>query len=87
MIALSLSVRLSRGRTRLHCTKTADRIKIPFGVNTLGGPRKIVLDEGPNHPQLWGERVGKVLTLKDPLLVPRIAIARNLKLCAEDTAV
>jgi len=30
------SVCLSRGSTRLHCAKTAERIKILFGVNTLG---------------------------------------------------
>jgi len=30
------SVCLSRGSTRLHCAKTAKRVKILFGVNTHG---------------------------------------------------
>jgi len=37
---------LSRGSTRLHCAKTAEQIKTLFVVNTLGGPRNIVLDGG-----------------------------------------
>jgi len=37
---------LSRGSTRLHCAKTAEQMKIVFGVNTVGGPRNIVLDRG-----------------------------------------
>jgi len=32
------SVCLSRGSTRLHCGKTAERIKMLFGVNTPGDP-------------------------------------------------
>jgi len=37
------SVYLSRGSTRLCCAKTAEQIKILFRVNTLGGPRNILL--------------------------------------------
>jgi len=37
---------------RLNCAKTAEQIKIPFGVNTAGGPRNAVLDGGPDLPQL-----------------------------------
>jgi len=50
MIALSVSppVCLSRDSTRLHCTKTADQIKMLFGVNTPGGPSNIVWDGGPD---------------------------------------
>jgi len=40
------SVCLSRGSTRLLCAKTAEQIKILFRVDTLGGPRNIVLDGG-----------------------------------------
>jgi len=39
---------LSRGPTRLHCAITAEQIEILFGVNTLGVPRNIVLDGGPD---------------------------------------
>jgi len=38
------SVCLSHGSTRLRCAKMAERIKILFAVNTLGGPRNIVID-------------------------------------------
>jgi len=41
-----LFVSLSHGLTGIHCAKTAEQIKILFGVNTLGGPMNIVLDEG-----------------------------------------
>jgi len=44
------SVCLSRGSTRLHCAKTAKHIKVLFRLNTLGGPRKTVLDRGPHRP-------------------------------------
>jgi len=54
-----LSVCLSRGATQLHCTKTAERIEILFGVNTLGSPRNIVLDRvwSPTQPseENWGK--------------------------------
>jgi len=39
------AVCLSCGPTRLHCAKTAERIKIQFGVNTSGSPRNGMLDE------------------------------------------
>jgi len=48
------SISLSRGSTRLYCAKTAERIKIPFGLNTLRGLRNIVLDGGPDPPRRWG---------------------------------
>jgi len=38
------SVCLSRGSTRLHCAKTAERMKMLFAVNSFEGPRNIVLD-------------------------------------------
>jgi len=41
----------SGGSTRLRCAKTAEQINILLGVNTLGGPRHIVLDGGPDPPQ------------------------------------
>jgi len=46
-----LSVCPSRGSTRLLCAKTAERIKILFGLNTPGGQRNIVLEWGPDPPQ------------------------------------
>jgi len=36
------SVCLSHGSTRLHCAKTVERIKIMFGVNTLGAQETCV---------------------------------------------
>jgi len=44
------SVSLSGGSTRLHCAKTAERIKLLFGVNTLWRPRDIVLHVDPDPP-------------------------------------
>jgi len=50
-VSLSLSVCLSRDSSRLHCAKMAEQIEMPFGINTPGGPRNIVLDMvGPGHP-------------------------------------
>jgi len=54
-----LSVCLSRGSSRLHCEKMAERIKILFEVNTPGGPKIIVL-HGAQIPhsegrQSWGK--------------------------------
>jgi len=49
-----LSVSLSRGLTWLYCAKTAERIKIPFEMTTLGGPRNTVLDGGPDPPTAAG---------------------------------
>jgi len=40
--------------TWLYCGKTAERIEILFEVNTLGGPRNIVLDGGSWSPPQWG---------------------------------
>jgi len=51
-----LSVCLSRGSSRLHRAKTAEQIKMLFGVNTPGGPRDIVLDVGPDPPTERGRR-------------------------------
>jgi len=45
-------VSLSRGSTLLHCAKTAEQIKMLFGVKTLGGPWDIMLLGGPKTPQL-----------------------------------
>jgi len=44
--SVCLFVSLSRGSSRLHCAKMAERIKMLFGVNTLGSPRNTVLDAG-----------------------------------------
>jgi len=39
---------LSRGSSQLHCAKTAEQIKMLFGVNTPGGPWNIVFHGGPD---------------------------------------
>jgi len=44
------SVCLSRGSTRLHCAKTAEQIKMLFGVNSLGSQENIVLERSPDLP-------------------------------------
>jgi len=36
VLSVTQSVCLSRGLTRLHCVKRAERIEIHFGVNTIG---------------------------------------------------
>jgi len=74
------SVCLSRGSTRLYCAKTAQRIKILFGVNTLGGPRNIMLDGGPDPPQRGGG-VGEISPIVDQLHISRLAEITNLKFC------
>jgi len=56
-------VSVSRGSTRLHCTKTAEQIKTLFGVNTLGGPWNIVLDEDPDPPHSKGKGDSMQLSL------------------------
>jgi len=58
-----LSVPLSHGLTRLYCAKTAERIEILFGLNTLGGLRSIVLDGSPDPPQRGGGELGKILPI------------------------
>jgi len=35
---------------RLRCAKKAERIDVPFGVETFGDPRHIVLVEGCDSP-------------------------------------
>jgi len=47
--------------------KTAERIKMLFGVNTLGGPWDIVLHGGPDAPTEKGGELGKFLPITDPL--------------------
>jgi len=42
-VCLLVCLSESSGSTQLHCAKTAERIKMVFAVNTLGGPRNIVL--------------------------------------------
>jgi len=46
----SVCLSLSRGLTRLHCAKTAERIKMLFGVSTPGGRWNIVSDWAPDLP-------------------------------------
>jgi len=48
------SVCLSRASTRLHCTKTAERIQMLSGVNSPGGPWNIVLHGVQISPQRRG---------------------------------
>jgi len=48
------SVCLLRGFTGLWCAKTAERIKVLFGVQTLGGSRNIVFDGGHESPTARG---------------------------------
>jgi len=45
-LSVCTSVCLSRDSTQLRCAKAAEQIKMLFGVNTLGGPRDIVLVRG-----------------------------------------
>jgi len=65
-VSVRQSVRLSRGSTRLHCAKTAEQIKMLFGMNTLGSPRDIVLYWGPDLPTDRGR--GPTFKFCDPLV-------------------
>jgi len=51
-VSVRQSVCLSRGSTRLHSAKTAERIKMLFGINILGGLQDIVLHWGLDPTQL-----------------------------------
>jgi len=61
------SVCLSRGSTRLHSAKTAERIKILFGVNTQGAPRNTEKTGVLIAPQRGGGEFGKISPFGDPL--------------------
>jgi len=56
-----LTVSLLCGSTRLHCVKMAQRIKVQFGVNTLGGPWNIVLHGVLITHRYWDRELGKIL--------------------------
>jgi len=51
LLMFAVSVCQSRGSTRLRSAKTAEQIKILFGVNTPGSQKNVVLDESPDLPQ------------------------------------
>jgi len=51
-----LSLCPSSASTPLRCAKTAERIRMLFVVNILGGPRNILLDGGRDPPQRGGIR-------------------------------
>jgi len=55
-VSVHQSVCHSHGSAQLYCAKTAEQIKILFGINTLGGPRNIVLDGRPK-PQNDGRGI------------------------------
>jgi len=80
---IAVSVRQSVYTTRLHCAKTAEQIGILFRVNTLGGPRNIMLNWAPDPPQRRGGELRKILPTVDPLHISRLAEARNLKFCVD----
>jgi len=42
---------LSPGSSRLHCAKTAEQIKMRFGLYTPGAQWNVVLDGGANTPE------------------------------------
>jgi len=67
---------LSRGSTRLHCTKTAVRINVLFWLNTPGSPRTIVLYWRP-HSERRGELV-KILPIVNPVHTSRLAEALEI---------
>jgi len=71
-------IRLSRGSYQLHCAKTAEQIKMLFGVNTPWNPRNIVLDVGPDPPQRGR---GTQFKFRDPPLIFGTAEVRDLKFC------
>jgi len=65
MFAASSAI-LSRGSSRLHCTKMAEQIKMLFGVNTPGGPQNDVLDMSPDPPT--DRERGPTFKFWDPLI-------------------
>jgi len=90
MFAVSVcqSVCLWRRSTRFHCAKTAEQIKIPFELNTFGGLRNIVLDEGPNPPQRARRGGGKFDAAFAKLLWPFVQPAATLwsKIMTDDVS-
>jgi len=65
----------------LHCAKTAERIQILFGLNSLGGPRNIVLDGNPDPPQRGGGEVEHIWPIVDPQHVSGMAEHTDFKFC------
>jgi len=60
VVSLSVSLSVTRHKSVSLC-KTAQRIQILFGVNSLGGPRNTVLDREPDPPTVWGrESLGEI---------------------------
>jgi len=47
-----------RLQSDLMCAETAERIEVQFGVKTLGGPRNIVLNGGPDPPAATESALG-----------------------------
>jgi len=66
---IAVSVCLSRGSTRLHRAETVKWIKMPFGVNTHGGPLNIVLDGGSDLSHREGSH-DLLIEFWDPLVSP-----------------
>jgi len=76
-----LSVCLTCGLNRFHCAKTAEQIQILFGVNSLLGPRHIVLD-GDHDPHIEGEgQLEKIWPIVDPLHMSGMVEHRDVKFC------
>jgi len=73
---------LAYGSTQLHCAKTANQIKMLFGLNTLGA-RGTLCYTGvliPPSREREGE-LGKILPIMDPLHISGTTEARDLNYC------
>jgi len=77
------SVCLSRGSTRLHCVKTAEQIKILFGVNTLGGPKEHRVRRESWSPTARGGRFDAAFA---ELLWPLVTSAKWHVMCQINTS-
>jgi len=75
-LSVSLFVCLSRGSTRLHYAKTAERIKMLFGVNTLGAHGTLWSWSGVLIPHRQGR--GTYFWILGPPCISGTAEARDL---------
>jgi len=46
--------------SRLRCAKTVERVEVLFKVQTVGYPRHIVIDKGPDPPTATGGESGEI---------------------------
>jgi len=70
---------VSRGSSQLRCAKTAEQIKMLFGVNTVGVSGTLCLHGGPDPPT--DREKGPTFKFWDTPRISGTAKSRDLKFC------